>query len=131
MKKRDGFWCVKTLKVMTYLKTSRFLTMISLHESFSLTKASVVRNYVPKHCISTYFIDVDRVMSKAPIRMMAAELDVRPFIPLLQRDGKLESLEIHNIPKALTDDLLTMQIEGALEASEVSSAKYKCQFLIY
>ena len=70
-------------------------------------------------------------MSKVPIKIMARELNIRRFTPLLQGEGSIENLEIHNLPKELTDDLLTMQIEGALEATEVSSAEYKCKFLIY
>ena len=69
-------------------------------------------------------------MSKVPIKMMATELDIRPFTPLLQGGGSIENLEIHNLPKELTDDLLTMHIEGTIETTEISSAEYMCKLLI-
>lgn len=68
---------------------------------------------------------VEGVMGKVPIKMMATELDIRPYTPLLQGEGSIDNLEIHNLPKDLTDDLLTMHIEGALEATEMSSSEYK------
>ena len=80
-------------------------------------------------CISIYFIVVERVMSKVPIKMMATELDIRPFTPLLQGGGSIENLEIHNLPKELTDDLLALHIEGTIETTEISSAEYMCKFL--
>ena len=59
--------------------------------------------------------------------MMSKELDIRPYTPLLQGEGQLENLEVRNLPKELTDDLIAMHIEGELEENEVSSAEYKCK----
>ena len=59
--------------------------------------------------------------------MMGTELEIRPYIPLVQPEELFESLEIRSLPKELTDDLLTMHIEGTLEATEMSSAEYKCK----
>ena len=87
--------------------------------------------YFKTDCISIYFIVVERLMSKVPIKMMATELDIRPFTPLLQGGGSIENLEIHNLPKELTDDLLAMHIEGTIETTEISSAEYMCKLLIY
>ena len=67
-------------------------------------------------------------MSKVPIKMMATELDICPYTPLLQGEGSLENLEIHGLPKELTDDLLAMHIEGTIETTEISSAEYMCKF---
>ena len=70
-------------------------------------------------------------MSRVPITMMSQELDIRPFTPLIQGEGQLENLEVRNLPKELTDDLLAMHIEGKFEENEVSSAEYKCRFLLH
>ena len=68
-------------------------------------------------------------MNRVPITMMSKELDIRPYTPLIQGEGQLENLEVRNLPRELTDDLIAMHIEGELEENEVSSAEYKCRFL--
>ena len=73
-----------------------------------------------------FFIAVELVMSKVPVKMMTTELDIHPYTPLLHGEGIIESLDIRNLPKDLTDDLLTMHIEGVLGQAEISSAEYKC-----
>ena len=65
-------------------------------------------------------------MSKVPVKIMATELDIRPYTPLLQGDGLIESLDIRNLPKDLTEDLLSMHVEAAFGQTESSSAEYKC-----
>ena len=76
--------------------------------------------------IDCFFIAVELVMRKVPVKMMASELDIRPYTPLLQGEGLIESLDIRYLPKDLTEDLLTMHAEAAFRQTEISSAEYKC-----
>ena len=84
-----------------------------------------------KNCLITFHVAVEGVMSRVPIKMMSTVLDIRPYTSLIQGDGHLETLEVRNLPKDLTDELLTMHIENALEATEMSSTEYKCRYLIH
>ena len=70
-------------------------------------------------------------MSRVPITMMSRELDIRPYTPLIQGEGQLENLEVRNLPKELTDDLLDMHIEGTLEENDRCSAEYQCKFFFF
>ena len=61
-----------------------------------------------------YVSAVDVVMSKTPITMLNTVIDVQPYLPLLPKDEKLGSLEIHGLPRKLTEDLLAAQVQSIL-----------------
>ena len=67
---------------------------------------------------------VEDVISKLPITLMDIELNVNPYIPLLQGDGWIESLELRGLSKQLTKDLVAKYIEAKIGSVEASSAEY-------
>ena len=55
---------------------------------------------------------------------MDTELNVNPYIPLLQGEGWIESLELRGLSKQLTKDLVAKYIEAKIGSVEASSAEY-------
>ena len=68
---------------------------------------------------------VKAVMSKLPITLMGIELEIHPYTPLVPGGVVIQSLDIRGLPKDLTDDLLTKDVEGIIGTNEVSSAEYE------
>ena len=67
---------------------------------------------------------VETVIRKKPIRLLNAELDVHPYIPLLQGDGWIDGLVLHGLPKELTADLISKDMERKVGTAEATSAEY-------
>ena len=67
---------------------------------------------------------VETVISKKPITLINAELDIHPYVPLIRDEGWIDSLEMHGLPKELTDDITSKYIERKMESAEASSAEY-------
>ena len=67
---------------------------------------------------------VENVIRKKPILLMNAELDIHPYIPIIQGDGWIGNLELHGLPKELTEDLMAKDIERKVGSAEASSAEY-------
>ena len=61
---------------------------------------------------------VEVVICKKPITLMDRELDTHPYIPLLQGDMWIDGLELHGLPKELTEELMSKDIEGRVRSAE-------------
>ena len=68
---------------------------------------------------------VEMVMSKLPITLMGTELDLHPYTPLIQGDMPIASLDIRGLPRELTENLLTKDIEDTIGLMEASSVEYE------
>ena len=68
---------------------------------------------------------VEALMSKLPITLMGTELEIHPHTPLISGGVLIHNLEIRGVPKQLTDDLTTKNVENTIGSAEASSAEYE------
>ena len=50
---------------------------------------------------------VEIVIGKKPITLMDKELHIHPYKPLIKGDVRIDGLEVHGLPKELTEDLVS------------------------
>ena len=68
---------------------------------------------------------IEAVISKLPITLMGTQLDIHPYTPLISAGVVIHGLDIRGLPKELTNNLLTKDVEGTIGSLEASSAEYE------
>ena len=68
---------------------------------------------------------VEAVMSKLPITLMGIQLEIHPYTPLISAGVVIHGLVIKGLPKELSNNLLTKDVEGTIGSLEASSAEYE------
>ena len=78
----------------------------------------IICNYI--YTRDDLFSAVEIVMSKKPVTLLDTTLDINPYAPLLQGDESINGVEIRGLPSGLTQDILSLQIEGVPDSHTVS-----------
>ena len=76
-----------------------------MHLTIKIVAVYIIRNTT--FTLKNIFVPAVRaVMSRQPLTLKNSQLVIYPYEPLLRRNKLIESLEIHSLPKDLTNELL-------------------------